>query len=91
MRREGYEFAVSRPEVLFQDVDGILHEPVEEVVVDVHTDYSNRVIDNLQKRKGIMQGMSQEGENNRIELLKSFQNGFIISLWIPALLRLTQH
>ena len=67
MRREGYEFAVSRPEVLFQDVDGILHEPVEEVVVDVHTDYSNRVIDNLQKRKGIMQGMSQEGENNRIE------------------------
>ena len=67
MRREGYEFAVSRPEVLFQDVDGILHEPVEEVVVDVHTDYSNRVIDNLQTRKGIMQGMSQEGENNRIE------------------------
>ena len=36
-------------------------------MVDVHTDYSNRVIDNLQKRKGIMQGMSQEGENNRIE------------------------
>merc|ERR1711879_185858 len=40
---------------------------VEEEIVDVHTDYSNRVIDNLQKRKGIMQGMSQEGENNRIE------------------------
>ena len=67
MRREGYEFAVSRPEVLMQEIDGVLHEPVEEVVVDVHTDYSNRVIDNLQKRKGIMQGMSQEGENNRIE------------------------
>ena len=58
MRREGYRFSVSRPEVLFQDVDGILHEPVEEVVVDVHTDFSNRVIDHLQKR-GIMQGMSQ--------------------------------
>ena len=67
MRREGYEFAVSRPEVLMQDIEGILHEPVEEVVVDVLTDYSNRVIDNLQKRKGIMQSMSQEGENNRIE------------------------
>ncbi|MBK97647.1 MAG: translational GTPase TypA [Balneola sp.] len=67
MRREGYEFAVSRPEVLFQNIDSIPHEPVEEVVVDVHKDYSNRVIDNLQKRKGIMQGMSQEGENNRIE------------------------
>lgn len=67
MRREGYEFAVSRPEVLMQDIDGVLHEPVEEVIVDVHTDYSNKVIDNIQKRKGIMQGMSQEGENNRIE------------------------
>ncbi len=67
MRREGFEFAVSRPEVLFQEIDGVIHEPVEEVVVDVHTDYSNKVIDNLQKRKGIMQGMSQEGENNRIE------------------------
>ncbi|OAN64109.1 GTP-binding protein TypA [Balneola sp. EhC07] len=67
MRREGFEFSVSRPEVLMQEIDGVTHEPVEEVVVDVHTDYSNRVIDNLQQRKGIMQGMSQEGENNRIE------------------------
>lgn len=67
MRREGFEFAVSRPEVLMQEIDGVLQEPVEEVIVDVHTDYSNKVIDNLQKRKGIMQGMSQEGENNRIE------------------------
>ena len=67
MRREGFEFSVSRPEVLFQEIDGRNHEPVEEVIVDVHTDYSNKVIDNLQKRKGIMQSMSQEGENNRIE------------------------
>lgn len=67
MRREGFEFAASRPEVLFREVDGILHEPVEEVVVDVHQDYSNRVIDNLQKRKGMMTSMSQEGENNRIQ------------------------
>ncbi len=67
MRREGFEFAVSRPEVLFREVDGKVHEPFEEVVVDVHTDYSNKVIDNLQKRKGIMTSMVQEGENNRIE------------------------
>jgi len=66
MRREGYEFAVSRPEVLMKEIDGELCEPVEEVVVDVHTDYSNRVIDNLQQRKGIMTSMVQEGENNRI-------------------------
>ena len=67
MRREGFEFAVSRPEVLFREIDGKLHEPFEEVVIDVHTDYSNKVIDNLQKRKGIMTSMVQEGENNRIE------------------------
>jgi GTP-binding protein len=67
MRREGFEFAVSRPEVLYKEIDGNLHEPFEEVVVDVHTDYSNKVIDNLQQRKGIMTSMVQEGENNRIE------------------------
>ncbi len=67
MRREGFEFAVSRPEVLFREIDGDLHEPFEEVVIDVSTDYSNKVIDNLQKRKGIMTSMVQEGENNRIE------------------------
>lgn len=66
MRREGYEFAVSRPEVLYKEVDGQRHEPFEEVVVDVHQDYSNRVIDNLQQRKGIMTSMTQEGENNRL-------------------------
>jgi len=67
MRREGFEFSVSRPEVLYKEVDGDLHEPFEEVVIDVNTDYSNKVIDNLQQRKGIMTSMVQEGENNRIE------------------------
>ncbi len=69
MRREGYEFAVSRPEVIFREIDGELYEPFEEVIVDVSSDYSNRVIDNLQKRKGIMTSMVQEGENNRIEFI----------------------
>lgn len=66
MRREGYEFAVSKPEVLYKKIDGEIHEPFEEVVVDVHQDYSNRVIDNLQQRKGIMTSMTQEGDNNRL-------------------------
>lgn len=67
MRREGYEFAVSRPEVLYKEIDGELHEPFEEVVIDVHADYSNKVIDNIQKRRGIMTSMVQEGDNHRVE------------------------
>jgi len=66
MRREGFEFAVSRPEVLYREVDGARHEPVEEVVVDVPTEYSNKVIDNLLQRKGVMMSMDQEGENSRV-------------------------
>ena len=65
MRREGFEFAVSRPEVLFQTIDGELCEPMEEIIIDVHSDYSNKVIDNLLKRKAVMLSMNQEGENNR--------------------------
>jgi GTP-binding protein len=67
MRREGYEFAVSRPEVLYQQIDGQRHEPFEEVVVDVDQDYSNRVIDNIQQRKGLMMSMKKEGDNTRLE------------------------
>ena len=66
MRREGYEFAVSRPEVLMKEIDGKLHEPFEEVVIDVHQDYSNKVIDNIQQRKGILTSMVTESENHRL-------------------------
>lgn len=66
MRREGFEFAVSRPEVLYQEIDGVKCEPMEEIIIDVHSDFSNKVIDNLLKRKAAMISMNQEGENHRI-------------------------
>lgn len=66
MRREGYEFSVSRPEVVLREVDGVSYEPVEEVVVDVPVDYSSKVVDILLNRKGIMTSMSQEGDNARV-------------------------
>jgi GTP-binding protein len=69
MRREGYEFAVSQPEVLYKEIGGKRHEPFEEVVIDVQQDYSNRVIANLQRRKGLMTSMKQEGENNRLAFI----------------------
>ena len=66
MRREGYEFAVSRPEVVLREIDGVLSEPVEEVVIDVATEYSNKVVDILLNRRGIMTSMNQEGDNTRV-------------------------
>lgn len=67
MRREGYEFAVSRPEVLMQEIDGVKHEPVEEVIVTVEEQYSSRVIEILMNRKGTLVTMSQELEMSRLE------------------------
>jgi len=66
MRREGYEFSVSRPEVVLREIDGVLCEPVEEVVIDVSTDFSNKVVDILLNRRGIMTSMHQEGDNTRV-------------------------
>lgn len=66
MRREGYEFNVSRPEVVLREIDGVSYEPIEEVVVDVPVEYSSKVTEILLTRKGIMMSMNQEGDNARI-------------------------
>ncbi len=66
MRREGYEFSVSRPEVLMQEIDGVMNEPVEEVIVTVEEAYGSRVIEILMSRKGSMTSMSQEMEMTRL-------------------------
>jgi GTP-binding protein len=69
MRREGYEFQVSRPEVIFKHLDGVLSEPVEHVVVDVPEEYTGAVIEKLGRRKGEMKNMVASGENMRLEFL----------------------
>lgn len=61
MRREGYELAVSKPEVIFEtDASGHKMEPVEEVVINVPDEYSGTVIAKLNQRKGLMSTMSSE-------------------------------
>ncbi|MEM9642906.1 MAG: translational GTPase TypA [Pseudomonadota bacterium] len=52
MRREGFELSISRPQVLFRDIDGVKHEPIEEVTVDVDEAYSGVVVEKLASRKG---------------------------------------
>ena len=66
MRREGYEVAVSRPEVILKKVDGVTCEPVEEVVIDVPSEYSGSVISALNVRKGMLQNMEDVGSYTRI-------------------------
>ncbi len=66
MRREGYEVAVSRPEVILKKINGTTCEPVEEVVLDVPTEYSGSVISALNMRKGMLNDMEDIGTYTRI-------------------------
>jgi GTP-binding protein len=61
MRREGYELAVSRPRVVFKDIDGVRHEPVEMLTVDVEDGHQGAVMEELGKRKGDLQDMVSDG------------------------------
>ncbi len=69
MRREGYEVAVSRPEVIFHKEDGVIKEPIERVIVSVPEEYSGTVISKLNLRKGMMESMSPDGNYVKIEYL----------------------
>ena len=67
MRREGYEMAVSKPQVILTERDGKKFEPVEYVVVDVPDEYSGPVIESLGRRKAIMSNMFNVGDSRRLE------------------------
>ena len=57
MRREGYEFQVSKPKVIMQEIEGVLCEPVEELVIDVPEDFVGPVMEKIGKRKGELLNM----------------------------------
>lgn len=69
MRREGYEFQVSRPEVIYKQIDDVLCEPMEHLIVDVPDAYVGVVIENIGQRKGEMKNMVQVQGNTRLEFL----------------------
>ena len=62
MRREGYELQVGQPQVIYKDIDGKKCEPIEELTINVPTDFSSRMIDMVTRRKGELLGMDSEGE-----------------------------
>ena len=83
MRREGYELAVSRPEVIIKDIDGQKMEPIEQLVVDVEEIHQGPVMERLGVRKGQLKNMEPDGKGRvRLEYmipargLIGFQNQF---------------
>ena len=69
MRREGYELAVSPPRVLFKEINGKRHEPIERLVIDVPEDCVGAVMEKLGSRKAELQEMHPQGSRMRMEFL----------------------
>jgi GTP-binding protein len=67
MRREGFELAVSKPQVIITERNGVKMEPVEYVVIDVQDEYAGAVIETLGKRRAVMSNMINVGETRRLE------------------------
>ncbi len=70
MRREGYELAVSRPEVITKTIDGVLSEPFESVVLDINEEHQGDIMQQLAARKGTLQSMEPDGKGRvRLEYI----------------------
>ena len=69
MRREGYEFQVSSPKVLYREIDGVKYEPVERLIVDVPEDNTGPVFQSMGERKGELVHMHAMGSRMRLEFL----------------------
>ncbi|MGN6520403.1 MAG: translational GTPase TypA [Dokdonella sp.] len=70
MRREGYELAVSRPEVIIKDIDGVPSEPIEQLVCDLEEQYQGGVMERLGMRRGQLVNMEPDGKGRvRLEYM----------------------
>ena len=79
MRREGYELQVGQPQVIYKEMDGVKCEPVEELTINVPTDYSSKIIDMVTRRKGDLLKM-EDGGADRVNLEFSIPSRGIIGL-----------
>ncbi|MCR5818247.1 MAG: translational GTPase TypA [Prevotella sp.] len=69
MRREGYELQVGQPQVIYKEIDGVKHEPVEELTINVPEEFASKMIDMVTRRKGEMTSMESQGERTNIEFI----------------------
>ncbi len=69
MRREGYEFQVSTPKVLYKEIDGVRYEPMERLIIDVPDESAGAVFQSMGNRKGELLHMSAVGSRTRLEFI----------------------
>ncbi len=62
MRREGFELAVSRPQVIYREIDGVIHEPYETLTIDIEDAHQGKVMESLGDRRGELQEMQPDGK-----------------------------
>lgn len=84
MRRAGYEMQVSQPQVIIREIDGVKHEPYEEVIIDTPSEYQGAIIERLGTRAFILQNLVQHDDLVRLTLegptrgLLGYRNQFVI-------------
>ena len=69
MRREGYELQIGQPQVIIKEIDGVKHEPIEELTIDLPEHVSGKAIEMVTQRKGEMLSMQPKGERMVCEFL----------------------
>jgi len=70
MRREGFELGVSRPEVIRKEIDGVMHEPYEQLVIDCETEHQGSVLEELGERRAEIKNMEPDGKGRvRLEFI----------------------
>lgn len=67
MRREGYELQVGQPQVIYKEINGVKHEPIEELTINVPEEFASKMIDMVTRRKGEMTSMESQGDRVNIE------------------------
>ncbi|WP_334328847.1 translational GTPase TypA [Companilactobacillus sp. HBUAS59699] len=77
MRREGFELQLSRPEVIYKNIDGVNSEPFEEVTIDTPDQYVGSVIDSMSQRKGDMKNMESTGNGQTRLIFSAPSRGLI--------------
>ena len=69
MRREGYELQVGQPQGIYHEIDGVRHEPIEELMINVPEEFASKMIDMVTRRKGEMVAMHNLGDRVDIEFM----------------------